>query len=90
MEIIADGFEGEVLDSSVEVSCGACGKWNSLLIMDVLRGAEPSAEFDKEAKSIFVRSQIARVFCIACGEEIVVKFGHGEVQPMRYRFALFS
>lgn len=90
MAIVADGFEGDVLESRFEFRCGTCKNLEDLSVMDVLRVAEPSDKFLAEAKVDYVQSQIARIACSSCGNEMVINFGHGEVQPARYRFSLYS
>lgn len=89
MPIIADGFEHDVLESRFEIRCGACGNTERLDVIDILRVAEPSTLYEAEANADFIQSQIARISCSACREDIVVSFGHGEVQPARYRFSLY-
>lgn len=89
MAIIADGFENDVLESKLEFPCDSCKNLENLSVMDVLRVAEPSEKFLDQAKADYVQSQIARIACSACGTGIIINFGHGEVQPARYRFSLY-
>ncbi len=89
MAIIADGFENDVLESRFEIRCGACGNAERLDVIDILRVAVPSTLYEAEANSDFVQSLLAMISCSACNEEIVINFGHGEVQPARYRFSLY-
>ena len=88
MAIIADGFEHDVLESRFEIRCGACSNTERLNVMKILRVAQPSTLFEAEANADFVQSLVTRISCSACCGEIVINFGHGEVQPARYRFSL--
>lgn len=90
MEILADGFEETVLSTPFEVSCPKCNEVTTVKVEAVLRGAEATDRFTKQAENVFVTSQLGELTCERCGETVGVYFGHGEVQPARYRFALYD
>lgn len=88
--MIADGFESEVYETTFEVVCPTCAVETTTDVMSVLRGAELSDRYAESAERDYVQSQVGRIMCGGCGAKLSLYYGHGEVQPARYRFVLFA
>lgn len=88
--MIADGFENQVYETKFEITCPTCAAETATDVMNVLRGAELSDRYAESAERDYVQSQVGKIMCSGCGAELMIYFGHGEVQPARYRFVQFA